>query len=139
MEEVRNYRLVSEQVFVPRLLRRLFFRPAFVFSHFDIRLLTFAVEIFSEQVEHGVDAFVRVMLAVALELRSVFSEDAFEQVGTHNTRVLVPHLIHKLGPSHHEPSFSAKRVFLSLMLDKLEPSIKEEFGEFIGVAEALDA
>lgn len=80
VEEVRDDGLVSKQMSVPRVERGLVLRETLLLVHVDVGFLPLTVEVLSEQVQDSVDALVRVVLAVPLELGRILPENLFEHV-----------------------------------------------------------
>ena len=93
MKQINNYRVIPHQVLLPRLLARHIIRLSLRLSQFHKWLLLFlSVEVFAEQVEDRVDAFVGVLLAGAGELLCLLAEDFSEHVWLDDVGVLVPHV-----------------------------------------------
>ena len=78
------------------------------------------------------------MLTITLECNIVFSEEALEEIWSHDIVTSAPHLSDELGPSLSESSICSKRV-LPLLVDWALPiSIEEEFGEFPCIRKTLN-
>ena len=120
MEEISDDRLVAKQVLVPSLLGNLFVRSSVALCVFDEWLLALPVQIFAHQIQNGRDTLMRVVLAVAAELLSIFTQDSLEEVRSDDVIGLIPHLIDELSVSHNQAALCTQRVLDSLSLDKLE-------------------
>lgn len=73
MEQICDDRFIPVQMPVPRVSSHILQVSAFLFVHWHERFLAVSVEIFTEEVQSRVDALMRVVLAVALELGSILS------------------------------------------------------------------
>lgn len=80
---------------VPGVVSRVLYGPAFIDLHVYIRLLAMPVKILSEKVKYGVNALVRIVLTISLELWGILAEDTFEHVWGHAEAIHIPHLIQK--------------------------------------------
>jgi hypothetical protein len=123
---------------VPGLLSNVFLSLAIRIGVLNERFLTLPVEVFAHQVKDGVDALMRIVLAVATELLCVLSKDALEQVRSHNLIGLVPHLVDELGKGHDEAAFCAERVLHRQLLNKFVSLLEEKARQLVRVAEALE-
>lgn len=79
----------------------------------------------------------RVMLAKALKLLSVFAQNALEHVRSDDARVHVPHFIQSFGVSHDQASLRAERVLDLVVIDEFKAFLHEELGQLVCVAETL--
>lgn len=124
---------------VPCFFSNLLLRFALAFGVLHKRFLAFAVQVFAHQVQHCVDALMRVVLAISCELLGVLPENTLEEIRTDHVIGLVPHLINELCIGHHEAALSAERVLDGQLLDELVPLLEEEPCQLVGVAETLQA
>jgi len=50
----------------------------------DVRLLSLLIEIFRHEVQNGVDALLRIVLAVTFKCDIVLTQNSLEEIWTHN-------------------------------------------------------
>ena len=113
---------------------------AFDFIHLHVRLLTFFEEILSKQIQDGIDAFVGVLLAIPSKCWIIFSQNSLEQLRRYTPWVVIPHLINQFCIRHHQSPISAKRIWLTLLLqfrDELVVALEEERCQLVCVAQTL--
>jgi hypothetical protein len=111
VEQISDDGLIPQQVLVPGFQSSFLFVLNFFVVVLNIRLFAFPVEILTKQVKNGVDALVRVVLGVTLELLSIFAKDSFEHIWTDTAIRQVPHFIQCFGICHHQATLSTKRIF----------------------------
>ena len=63
------------------------------------------------------------MLAVALKLLCVLTENPFKHVRSNYRGILVPHFVQRFGVGHHKSPFSSQRIFVDFILDECEAVI----------------
>ena len=60
-----------------------------------IGLLGLAVQVLREQIQNGIDALLRIMLSMPLELLSILAQEFFESHRPDYLLIHIPHLIHQ--------------------------------------------
>ncbi len=110
-------------MFVPSFQSCLLFVLALLVIIFDVWLFALSVKIFAEKIQNGVDAFVGVMLSATLELLGVFAEDTLKHVGSHHTRVHIPHFVYCFSIGQNKTTLGAQGVYHFFFAHKFEVSI----------------
>ena len=126
VEQVSDYWLISQEVLIPRLQGGFIFRLVTLLVQFNVGLLTFAIEVLTQEVQYRCDAFVAVMLAKALKLRRILTKNSFEHRWSHRRWVHVPHLINELGVGHDQASLCTERILLLEFINESESTFQEE-------------
>ncbi len=136
MEQVHYDGVIPGHMLLPRLQTGDLIRLSVGFGHLHVGLLVLPVEVFTQEIQDGVDALLGVMLAMTLELLSILAEELLELDGADHGIVLVPHLVEELGVGLGETAFGAERVLRVQIL--LEFTVEEVSGQFPSVAQTLE-
>lgn len=133
VEQISDDGFIPQQMLVPGFQRSLFFVLDFFFVVFNIRFFAFPVEVLTKQVKNGVDALVRVVLRVTLELLGILAKDSFEHIWTDTAIRHVPHFVQCFCICHHKTTLSTKRIFYFQVCHEFVLTFKEKPGQFVGV------
>ena len=105
---------------IPSLFSRLLFRLIRLLIELDVRLLAFSIQVLTHQVQDGIDALMRVMLAEPSKGGRILPQDPLEHLRGHSMLIHVPHLINQFSVGHDQSAFGPERVFLGKLVDELE-------------------
>lgn len=78
------------------------------------------------------------MLSITFESLVILTKDPLEEVRSNNSLLSFPHLVQKLGPSQHDPTFSSKWVLVLSLYHRFVSFVQIVLGQFPGVGDALD-
>lgn len=133
VEQISDDGLIPQQMLMPGFQRSLFFVLDFLFVVFNVRFFAFPVEVLTKQVKNGVDALVRVVLRVTLELLRILTEDSFKHIWTDTAVRQVPHFVQRFCICHHKATLSTKRILYFQVCHEFVLPFKEKPGQFVGV------
>jgi len=138
VKQVANDWFISVEVLVPSVKTCLLVSLSFSIWMLDVRLLSLLIEIFRHEVQNGVDALLRIVLAVTFKCDIVLTQNSLEEIWTHNIWLTTPHLTYQFCPCLNNSALSSKRILVLATNQRLVLPLQEVASQLISIWQALN-